>query len=109
MAYDEILADRIRDRLATEPGIDEKKMFGGIAFMCNGNMAVGVSGNELMVRVGKDQHSEATSNPGVRDFDMAGRTMKGWVLVSPETVSDDAGLDDWIHRGLQFAHTLPAK
>ena len=96
MAYNQGLADDLRARLGGRPGLSEREMFGGIAFMINGNMAVGVSGDDLMVRVGKDAHDEAVTKPGARDFDMSGRPMRGWILVSPEdspqNVTWDAGL-----------------
>jgi TfoX/Sxy family transcriptional regulator of competence genes len=84
-------------------------MFGGIAFMLNGNMAVGVSGDELMVRVGKDAHDEAMSLPGARIFDMSARPMQGWILVAPEGIASEADLDTWIKRGVAFAEALPPK
>ena len=84
MAYDEILAERIRDHVADNPDIVEKKMFGGIAFMLSGNMAVGISNDELMVRTGPDGYEDAITRPGVRDFDMTGRRMRGWILVAAD-------------------------
>ena len=83
-------------------------MFGGIAFMINGNMAVGVSGDDLMVRVGKDAHDEAVTKPGARDFDMSGRPMRGWILVSPED-SPERDLGRWVDQGVTFAEGLPPK
>jgi TfoX/Sxy family transcriptional regulator of competence genes len=109
MAYDEGLADDIRARIGNHPGLTEKEMFGGIAFMVHGNMAVGVSGNELMVRVGKGAHDETVALPGARMFDMSARPMRGWVLVSGEGMSTDSDLDDWIQRGVECAESLPAK
>jgi len=109
MAYDEGLADDIRARIGNHPGLTEKEMFGGIAFMVHGNMAVGVSGSELMIRVGKEAHDEAVSRPGARIFDMSARPMRGWVLVSDEGTATDSELEAWIKRGVEFAETLPAK
>lgn len=109
MAYDLRLADDIRMRIGDHPGISEREMFGGIAFMVNGNMAVGVSGNEMMVRVGKESHDEAVSRPGARTFDMSGRPMMGWVKVAPEALTVDSALYEWIRRGVSFAEGLPAK
>ena len=109
MAYDEGLADDIRAHLATRRGLSEKEMFGGIAFLVDGNMAVGVSGDSLMVRVGKDAHDEAVSRPGARIFDMSSRPMRGWVVVSPEGFADDAVLDAWIDQGVAYAESLPPK
>jgi len=77
--------------------------------MVNGNMAVGVSGDELMVRVGKDNHDEAVSLPGARTFDMSARPMRGWVAVAPEGFATEADLDSWIGRGVAFAESLPSK
>ena len=84
-------------------------MFGGIAFMNQGNMAVGVSGDELMVRVGLEGYDEAVADPGVRDFDMTGKRMKGWVLVDTAAIADDADLRSWIDVGIDFADNLPPK
>lgn len=109
MAYDEGMADRIRDHLGVGPEIVEKKMFGGIAFMLSGNMAVGISGDELMVRTGPDGYADAIAKPGVRDFDMTGKRMKGWVLVASDQLAEDNGLGEWLDVGLDFAGSLPPK
>lgn len=109
MAYDQALAGEIRMRLGDHPGLSEKEMFGGVAFMIHGNMAVGVTGDDLMVRVGKDAHDEAIARPGARLFDMTGRPMRGWIVVSPEGFSTADDLDAWIDQGVAFAKTLPRK
>jgi len=109
VAYDEALADDIRNKIGDHPGLSERQMFGGIAFMINGNMAVGVSGDELMVRVGKDKHEEAVGLPGARIFDMSARPMRGWVAVAPDGFAQEADLDAWIERGVAFAESLPSK
>lgn len=109
MAYDELLADRIRGVLGDEMGVSEKKMFGGIAFMINGNMAVGVSGNELMLRVGLEAMDELLDIDGVRPFDKTGRPMKGWVLVEASETAEDAQLSSWIDIGVSVAASLPPK
>lgn len=109
MAYSEALADDVRARIGGHRGLVEKKMFGGIAFMIDGNMAVGVAGDELMVRVGKDAHDEAVALPGARIFDLSAKPMRGWVVVAPEGIADDVDLDGWIERGLAFAESLPSK
>ncbi|HKX75933.1 MAG TPA: TfoX/Sxy family protein [Acidimicrobiia bacterium] len=109
MAYDQALASEIRMRLGDHPGLSEKEMFGGVAFMIHGNMAVGVSGDDLMVRVGKDAHDEAIARPGARLFDMTGRPMRGWIVVSPEGFGNADDLDAWIDQGVAFAKTLPKK
>lgn len=109
MAYDERLADDIRARIGSHSGLTEKPMFGGIAFMVHGNMAVGVSGNELMVRVGKDAHEKAVSRPGARIFDLSARPMRGWIVVSPEGFPTDTDLNNWIQQGVAYAESLPPK
>lgn len=109
MAYDEGLAERIRERLGADPGIAEKRMFGGIAFLYQGNMAVGVTGHDLMVRVGPDATDAALARPGARIFDMTGRPMRGWVVVAGEAVAEDDALGAWIDEGHAFAASLPPK
>lgn len=109
MAYDAALAARIREHLSGTADIVEKEMFGGIAFMFQGNMAVGVSRDELMVRVHKEEHEQAVSQPNVRTFDMSGREMRGWLLISADGVAEDADLHEWIETGLEYAGTLPPK
>lgn len=109
MAYDEQLADEIRTVVADHPGVSEREMFGGIAFLINGNMAVGVSGRELMVRVGKDHHDEAVARAGARTFDMGSRPMRGWVSVSEEGFGTEGDLRAWVLQGVAFAESLPAK
>jgi TfoX/Sxy family transcriptional regulator of competence genes len=109
MAYDEDLANRVREQLAREDAVTEQEMFGGIAFLLGGNMAVGVSRENLMVRVGADQGEVALEEPHTRPFDMTGRPMKAWVLVEPAGVGDDASLAAWVERGVAFARSLPAK
>ena len=109
MAYNRGLADDIRSRLADRTDVVEKEMFGGIAFMVSGNMAVGVSGDELMVRVGKDAHEESIALPGARTFDKSARPMRGWVSVAPNGMVEDAQLAGWITRGVAFAESLPPK
>ena len=108
MAYDEVLAERIRDRLAELPGVTDKRMFGGIAFMTDGNMTVGVTGADLMVRVGPDATEEALAQPGARLFDMTGRPMRGWIVVDGAELDDDV-LSEWIERARSFVATLPPK
>jgi TfoX/Sxy family transcriptional regulator of competence genes len=109
MAYNAGLADDIRVRIGNRTDLTEKEMFGGIAFMVGGNMAVGVSGDDLMVRVGKETYDEALTGPGVREFDMSGRPMRGWVLVSDKGYSSEADLASWIDRGVSYAASLPPK
>ena len=109
MAYDEHLAERIRDVIGEDAGIDEKKMFGGLAVLLDGNMAVGVSGEELMVRVGIDDFDEALTNEGVRPFDMSGKRMNGWILVGGEGIAEDSELAHWVSVGMEYSGTLPPK
>jgi hypothetical protein len=109
MAFDESLATRIRDALARKKGIEEKKMFGGVGFLLNGNMLVGVWKDSLIVRLGPDNYDDALLEPHVKELDITGRPMKGWVLVEPEGVKDDDPLSGWIQRAVKFVRTLPAK
>jgi hypothetical protein len=109
MAYDEGLAERAREVLVDLPGFVEKKMFGGIGFMLRGNMACGVNGEELIVRVGPANYEQALRKPHTRPFDMTGRPMRGWVMVAPVGLESDAGLEDWVQRGVEFALSLPPK
>ncbi|WP_406464898.1 TfoX/Sxy family protein [Streptomyces sp. NBC_01622] len=109
MAYDEGLAERIRERLGADPDITEKRMFGGIAFLRSGNMAVGVTGDDLMVRVGPDATDAALARPGTRIFDMTGRPMRGWIVVAGSAVAEDEALGEWIDEGRAFAASLPPK
>ena len=109
MAYDEGLAGRAREILVDLPGFVEKKMFGGIGYMLHGNMACGVNGNELIVRVGPANYEQALGKPHTRPFDMTGRPMRGWVMVAPEGLESDAGLEGWVQRGVEFALSLPEK
>ena len=109
MAFDESLAARIRDALARTKNVEEKKMFGGIGFLLDGNMLVGVWKNSLIARVGPDAYEDAMLEPHVGEFDITGKPMKGWVMVEPEGVDDDNQLKDWIRRAEEFVGTLPAK
>ncbi len=109
MPYDETLARRVQQVLTTQPGVVERKMFGGLAFMLNGNMAVGILNDRLMVRVGKDAYNDALSLPHCRPMDFTGRSMRGFVMVDPAGIAAEPELSAWVHRGLDFASTLPAK
>jgi TfoX/Sxy family transcriptional regulator of competence genes len=108
MAYDDHFADRVRDILTDQPGTSEKRMFGGIAFMVNGNMAVGVSNSELMVRAGEEAETLGAGR-GVRPFEMSGKTMKGWLLVESSAIAEDDDLMQWIDTGVGIAESLPPK
>ena len=109
MPFSESLATRIRDTLARKKNIEEKKMFGGVGFMLNGNMLVGVWKDSLIVRLGPDEGNDALLEPHVREFDITGRPMKGWLLVGPEGVAEDDQLKDWIQRATKFVEMLPRK
>jgi TfoX/Sxy family transcriptional regulator of competence genes len=110
MSIDLELAERVRDQLAGESGLAEKAMFGGLAFLLDGNMAVGItSSGELMVRVGPDGEDEALADLHARRFDMTGRPMKGWVLVERAGFESEAELNAWVRQGVEFACGLPAK
>ena len=109
MAYDEGLAHRIREILADEPSVEEKKMFGGLAFMVNGNMCVGVNKDHLMGRVGTDGHDEAVALPHARIMDFTGRPMRGWIIVDSAGLDSDEVLGEWVQRCMDFVLTLPPK
>ena len=109
MAFDEALAGRIRQRLARRRNVEEKKMFGGVGFLMNGNMLVGVWKDSLIVRLGQDEGDEALKEPHVKEFDITGRPMRNWVLVEPEGVEHDNQLSGWIQRAVKFVGKLPAK
>ena len=109
MAYDEALAARVRVTLSGRSGIDERKMFGGLAFMLDGNMCCCVTERGLMVRVGPDGYEDALAQPYAGVMDMTGRVMQGWVLVGPAGLASDGSLDRWVQQGTEFAGTLPAK
>jgi TfoX/Sxy family transcriptional regulator of competence genes len=109
MAFDEGLAERIRGLLGARSDVADKQMFGGIAFLIAGNMACGVSGDDLIVRVDREESEALLGEPGARRFDMTGRPMKGWLLVAPEATADDGDLERWVRRGEEFAASLPPK
>ena len=108
MAYDLELAERIRTELAGQP-ITEKKMFGGIGFMLNGNMVCGMHKNDLMLHVAAADTNALLKRPGAKPFEMRDKPMQGWVLVSADAVATQATLAKWIHVALTYAQTLPAK
>ncbi len=109
MAYDEKLATRVRDLLSDRPGYSERKMFGGLCFMVNGNMSCGIIGDELMVRLAPDTYEEALSHPHVRPMDFTGRPMKGMLYVGAGGNKEDMALAEWVDRGAAFAASLPPK
>ena len=109
MAYDEQLVERIRGVLGGDIGYGEKKMFGGVCFLLHGNMVAGVATDDLMLRVGPDAWADALAQPHAREMDFTGRSMKGYVFVSPDGRSEDADLQTWLDRALDFVGTLPPK
>ena len=106
---DERLIERIRPILKRRKGYSEKKMFGGVCFMINGNMCVGPWKGGLIVRLEKEKHEETQSEPHVRPMDITGKVMKGWALVEPAGINADDNLKAWVRRGAKFAASLPAK
>lgn len=109
MAYDEALAERVRRALKSEAQITEKKMFGGVAFLLEGKMSLGILGKDLVVRVNPQEQDKLLLYPHVRPMDFTGRPMKGFLYVAPKATASGAGLASWIKRSLAFAKTLPAK
>jgi TfoX/Sxy family transcriptional regulator of competence genes len=109
MAFDEQLANSVRKQLGRKAGLVEKKMFGGLAFLINGNMSVGIHGNDLIVRLAQEATDSALKEPGARVFDLTGRPMKGWLLVDGTAVNDSASLAKWVRRGVEYASSLPKK
>ena len=110
MAYDEELADRIREVVLDESGLTEKRMFGGLAFLINGNMAAGASSaGGLLLRIDPAQADSLVSEPHVRRFEMRGREMDGWLRVDAEVLDTHAELRRWVSHGVTFARSLPPK
>lgn len=109
MAFDEGLAERLREILRRYPGITEKKMFGGLAFLSRGYMFVGIAGDALMARVGPDNYESALAEPYARLMDFTGKPMKGYVFVDPPAFESDAGLARWVELCRRFVDALPAK
>jgi TfoX/Sxy family transcriptional regulator of competence genes len=109
MAYDKELAGRIQRDLGTLTGLEEKKMFGGVGFMLHGNMAWGVHQDNLVVRLDPRRSEKALSKPHVQPFTRGGRSMAGWVVVTPPGCKNDSTLEGWIQHGLDYAGSLPPK
>ena len=110
MAYDEELADRIRTLLARESGLAEKKMFGGLAFLIDGNMAVGASGQGgALVRVDPLEGERLVETTNARPMEMRGKQMQGWLRVDSDDLRSDDALREWVERGTKYARSLPAK
>ncbi len=110
MAYDEDLAERIRAEVAGEKNLTEMKMFGGLAFLIGGHMAVAASGQGgLMLRCDPDDTEALLQEPGAQEFEMRGKGMAGWLRVDANTVEDDDALRTWVDRGVSYARSLPPK
>jgi len=110
MAYDEDLANRVREALAEEAGVTEKAMFGGLAFLVGGNMSVAVSGQGgLLVRVAPEASDAVLELAHTQPMRMRGREMRGWIRVAPAGLGTQRTLDGWVRRGIEFARTLPVK
>ena len=109
MAYDEQLAEQVHQVLVAQSGVVQKRMFGGLAFMVNGNMSVGIDRDRLMVRVGPEGYEEALVRPHCQPMDMTGRPMRGFVMVGATGISTDEELEEWVRMGVQFAMSLPKK
>ena len=109
MPYDEGLAERVRTLFEDREDVTERKMFGGLCFMINGNMCCGITKHDLMLRLGKDEAIAALKRPHARDMDFTGKPLKGFVYIDPEGYAEDEDLEDWIGRAAAFAESLPAK
>ena len=110
MAYDEALAERIRTLMAAERGLTEKKMFGGLAFLVGGNMAVAASGQGgLLVRVDPGESDALVTSGKARLMEMRGRSMRGWLRVDAEQLRSENALGEWVERGISYARSLPPK
>jgi len=110
VAYDEELAERIRDLVSDEPGLSEQKMFGGLAFLVGGNMAVAASGQGgLLVRVDPAHSDELVAETSARPMEMRGRQMQGWLRVGSDTVQGAPDLAKWVDLGITYARSLPPK
>ncbi|MDD9893276.1 MAG: TfoX/Sxy family protein [Gammaproteobacteria bacterium] len=109
MPYNEELAARVAKNMTEVPGMVEKKMFGGIGYMIDGNMSIGTHRDALMVRVGLEAYEDCLAQPGARVMDFTGRVMKGWVTVPVGYAETDEQVQYWIRRSLEFVTTLPPK
>lgn len=109
MAYDHELAGGVRKQLMAVPGFTEKEMFGDVGFLVHGNMACGVIGNDLIVRVGAPNYGEALAEEFTHPFDFTGRPMNGWITVAPKGSSAEEDLTRWVTKGLSFAKSLPKR
>jgi TfoX/Sxy family transcriptional regulator of competence genes len=109
MSFDSGLAQRIREAIEGSPGVSEKAMFGGLAFLVDGKMFVGIQESVLMARVGPERHLDALAVPHVREMDFTGRPMKGYVYVDPAGLTDDQALSAWVQWCFAYVAALPPK
>ena len=109
MAYDEGLAERLREVLVDVPDVTEKKMFGGLCLLVQGNMCCGIVDETLMVRVGPDQYETCLTIPHTREMDFTGKPLKGLIYVDPEGIAEDEDLTSWVDRCMTFIGSLPPK
>jgi TfoX/Sxy family transcriptional regulator of competence genes len=109
MAFDEELAERVRPLVTGLPGMVEKRMFGGVAFLVHGNMSVGIHRDDLIVRLDPSESDAALEERGTRVFDLTGRPMKGWLVVDGSTLRGGGSLASWVTRGVAYAQSLPPK
>jgi TfoX/Sxy family transcriptional regulator of competence genes len=110
MAHDPNLADRIRERIGAQPDVTEQRMFGGLAFLVAGNLAVAASGQGgLMVRADPAHEDELLATPHARPMEMRGRPLSGWLRVDPDGLGDEGALAAWVDRAVAYARSLPAK
>lgn len=109
MAYVEESAERVRQCLRRKRGFEERKMFGGVGFLLHGNMCCGVWKQFLILRIGVEKYHELLAHPDVREFDITGRAMKGWIMVQPSGFETDDALAEWVDQAHEFTKTLPRK
>jgi hypothetical protein len=109
MAFDEVLADRMRPLVSRRRGFSEKKMFGGLGFLLHGNMCIGVWKEYLILRIGPAAYDGALTRPHVKEFDITGRPMKGWVMIEPAGVQRESELFEWANLAIDFVSDLPRK
>jgi TfoX/Sxy family transcriptional regulator of competence genes len=109
MAYDENLAKRVQPLLSRKQGFSAKKMFGGMGFLLNGHMCVGIWKDKLIARVGPENYKQALEEPTAREFDITGRAMTGWVMIEPDGLAKESELKHWVGIAAKFAGSLPPK
>lgn len=109
MVYSEKLVERITNIVEGQAGLTQSKMFGGVGFLIHGNMACGVNKDDLIIRVGLEQYENALLQHNTKVFDLTGRPMKGWIVVTSEGYATDGQLKAWVGRGIDYANSLPPK